>query len=78
MIASRQSLFIQKQKVWQNKVGWVEQQRVFFSDILLDDSYEGNLRKEGRSVRIVVNISSGPKTTKVSEWCDKIVLLWLH
>uniref|UniRef100_A0A3Q2XS22 Neuron navigator 3 n=1 Tax=Hippocampus comes TaxID=109280 RepID=A0A3Q2XS22_HIPCM len=29
------------------------------SDILLDDSYEGNLRKEGRSVRIVVSISSG-------------------
>ncbi|XP_041833278.1 neuron navigator 3 [Melanotaenia boesemani] len=34
------------------------------SDILLDDSYEGNLRKEGRSVRIVVSISSGPNTTK--------------
>ncbi|KAM9327927.1 neuron navigator 3 [Pholidichthys leucotaenia] len=34
------------------------------SDILLDESYEGNLRKEGRSVRIVVTISSGPKTTK--------------
>nr|XP_019955488.1 PREDICTED: neuron navigator 3 isoform X7 [Paralichthys olivaceus] len=34
------------------------------SDILLDDSYEGNLRKEGRSVRIVVTVSSGPKTTK--------------
>ncbi|XP_047246325.1 neuron navigator 3 isoform X3 [Girardinichthys multiradiatus] len=34
------------------------------SDILLDDSYEGNLRKESRSVRIVVSISSGPKTTK--------------
>uniref|UniRef100_A0A3Q1H5X1 Neuron navigator 3 n=1 Tax=Anabas testudineus TaxID=64144 RepID=A0A3Q1H5X1_ANATE len=34
------------------------------SDILLDDSYEGNLRKEGRSVRIVVTINSGPKTTK--------------
>ncbi|XP_077399444.1 neuron navigator 3 isoform X5 [Vanacampus margaritifer] len=34
------------------------------SDILLDDSYEGNLRKEGRSVRIVVSISSGPSTTK--------------
>uniref|UniRef100_A0A665VDZ6 Neuron navigator 3 n=1 Tax=Echeneis naucrates TaxID=173247 RepID=A0A665VDZ6_ECHNA len=32
------------------------------SDILLDDSYEGNLRKEGRSVRIVVTISSGPGT----------------
>lgn len=38
-----------------------------FPDILLDDSYEGNLRKEGRSVRIVVNISRGPRTTKVSE-----------
>ncbi|XP_076578059.1 neuron navigator 3 isoform X18 [Chaetodon auriga] len=34
------------------------------SDILLDDSYEGNLRKEGRSVRIVVTITSGPNTTK--------------
>ncbi|XP_030575753.1 neuron navigator 3 isoform X2 [Archocentrus centrarchus] len=34
------------------------------SDILLDDGYEGNLRKEGRSVRIVVTISSGPNTTK--------------
>uniref|UniRef100_A0A3P9C955 Neuron navigator 3 n=1 Tax=Maylandia zebra TaxID=106582 RepID=A0A3P9C955_9CICH len=30
------------------------------SDILLDDSYEGNLRKEGRSVRIVVTISRKP------------------
>ncbi|CAK6959940.1 neuron navigator 3 isoform X1 [Scomber scombrus] len=34
------------------------------SDILLDDSYEGNLRKEGRSVRIVVTINSGLRTTK--------------
>lgn len=40
--------------------------RFFSSDILLDDSYEGNLRKEGRSVRIVVSISSGPNVTKVS------------
>uniref|UniRef100_A0A8C6KGV6 Neuron navigator 3 n=1 Tax=Nothobranchius furzeri TaxID=105023 RepID=A0A8C6KGV6_NOTFU len=30
------------------------------SDILQDDGYEGNLRKESRSVRIVVSISSGP------------------
>uniref|UniRef100_A0A3P9PHC3 Neuron navigator 3 n=1 Tax=Poecilia reticulata TaxID=8081 RepID=A0A3P9PHC3_POERE len=37
------------------------------SDILLDDSYEGNLRKESRSVRIVVTISSGPKGTKVPQ-----------
>uniref|UniRef100_A0A8C3GCM8 Neuron navigator 3 n=1 Tax=Cyclopterus lumpus TaxID=8103 RepID=A0A8C3GCM8_CYCLU len=37
------------------------------SDILLDDGYEGNLRKEGRSVRIVVTISGGPYTTKVSQ-----------
>ncbi|CAN9508105.1 unnamed protein product [Ophioblennius macclurei] len=37
------------------------------SDILLDDSYEGNLRKEGRSVRIVVTICSGFKTTKGSK-----------
>ncbi|XP_062339736.1 neuron navigator 3 isoform X3 [Osmerus eperlanus] len=34
------------------------------SDILLDDSYEGNLRKEGRSVRIVVTINSGFYKTK--------------
>ncbi|CAI5637459.1 unnamed protein product [Oreochromis niloticus] len=34
------------------------------SDILLDDSYEGNQRKEGRSVRIVVTISSEPNITK--------------
>ncbi|KAM4523187.1 neuron navigator 3 isoform 5-T5 [Fundulus diaphanus] len=37
------------------------------SDILLDDSYEGNLRKESRSVRIVVSISKGPKSTKGSQ-----------
>ncbi|XP_035989598.1 neuron navigator 3 isoform X12 [Fundulus heteroclitus] len=37
------------------------------SDILLDDSYEGNLRKESRSVRIVVSISRGPKSTKGSQ-----------
>uniref|UniRef100_A0A8C8DNX0 Neuron navigator 3 n=1 Tax=Oryzias sinensis TaxID=183150 RepID=A0A8C8DNX0_9TELE len=35
------------------------------SEILLDDGFEGNLRKEGRSVRIVVSINSGPYTTKV-------------
>ncbi|XP_071188146.1 neuron navigator 3 isoform X3 [Salvelinus alpinus] len=34
------------------------------SDILLDDGYEGNLRKEGRSVRIVVTINSGSNKTK--------------
>ncbi|XP_051974264.1 neuron navigator 3-like isoform X2 [Xyrauchen texanus] len=34
------------------------------SDILLDDSYEGNLRKEGRSVRIVVTINSDFNKTK--------------
>uniref|UniRef100_A0A668ACQ6 Neuron navigator 3 n=1 Tax=Myripristis murdjan TaxID=586833 RepID=A0A668ACQ6_9TELE len=34
------------------------------SDILLDDGYEGNLRKEGRSVRIVVTINSSFKKTK--------------
>lgn len=37
------------------------------ADILLDDSYEGNLRKEGRSVRIVVTINSGFYKTKVIE-----------
>lgn len=53
---------------WNNREGFFVCCRFFFSsDILLDDSYEGNLRKEGRSVRIVVNISRGPKTTKVSE-----------
>ncbi|XP_037395912.1 neuron navigator 3 isoform X3 [Pygocentrus nattereri] len=34
------------------------------SDLLLDDSYEGNLRKEGRSVRIVITISGGSNRTK--------------
>lgn len=34
------------------------------TDILLDDGYEGNLRKEGRSVRIVVTINSGSNKTK--------------
>ncbi|KAG7454672.1 hypothetical protein MATL_G00262270 [Megalops atlanticus] len=34
------------------------------SDILLDDGYEGNLRKEGRSVRIVVTIGDGSNKTK--------------
>uniref|UniRef100_A0A1A8C8J5 Neuron navigator 3 n=1 Tax=Nothobranchius kadleci TaxID=1051664 RepID=A0A1A8C8J5_NOTKA len=37
------------------------------SDILQDDGYEGNLRKESRSVRIVVSISSGPATSKGSQ-----------
>lgn len=43
------------------------------SDILLDDSYEGNLRKEGRSVRIVVTISSGPKTTKAKRFQEYLI-----
>ncbi|XP_054609804.1 neuron navigator 3 isoform X10 [Dunckerocampus dactyliophorus] len=43
------------------------------SDILLDDSYEGNLRKEGRSVRIVVNISSGPSTTKGTQMQEYLI-----
>ncbi|GAA6079886.1 neuron navigator 3 isoform X1, partial [Tachysurus ichikawai] len=34
------------------------------SDLLLDDSYEGNLRKEGRSVRIVITITWGSNRTK--------------
>ncbi|XP_072566207.1 neuron navigator 3 isoform X2 [Paramormyrops kingsleyae] len=34
------------------------------SDILLDDGSEGNLRKEGRSVRIVVAITSSSRRTK--------------
>ncbi|XP_034018860.1 neuron navigator 3 isoform X2 [Thalassophryne amazonica] len=37
------------------------------SDILLDDSFEGNLRKEGRSVRIMVTINRGSNITKVSQ-----------
>ncbi|XP_019747338.1 neuron navigator 3 isoform X11 [Hippocampus comes] len=43
------------------------------SDILLDDSYEGNLRKEGRSVRIVVSISSGPSTTKGTQMQEYLI-----
>uniref|UniRef100_A0AAY5EKV6 Neuron navigator 3 n=1 Tax=Electrophorus electricus TaxID=8005 RepID=A0AAY5EKV6_ELEEL len=35
------------------------------SDLLLDDSCEGNLRKEGRRVRIVVTISGESNRTKV-------------
>ncbi|XP_055081633.1 neuron navigator 3 isoform X3 [Periophthalmus magnuspinnatus] len=35
--------------------------------IMSDDSFEGNLRKEGRSVRIVVSIFSTPKTTKFQD-----------
>ncbi|MFT7796689.1 neuron navigator 3 [Arapaima gigas] len=34
------------------------------SDILLDDGYEGNQRKEGRSVRIVVAVNSSSTRTK--------------
>ncbi|KAJ8373912.1 hypothetical protein SKAU_G00044920, partial [Synaphobranchus kaupii] len=34
------------------------------SDILLDDGYEGNLRKEGRSVRIVVTNTDASNKTK--------------
>ncbi|XP_016331274.1 neuron navigator 3 isoform X7 [Sinocyclocheilus anshuiensis] len=37
------------------------------SDILLDDGYEGNLRKEGRSVRIVVTINSDSNKTKARQ-----------
>uniref|UniRef100_A0A1A7WKG9 Neuron navigator 3 n=1 Tax=Iconisemion striatum TaxID=60296 RepID=A0A1A7WKG9_9TELE len=43
------------------------------SDILLDDGYEGNLRKESRSVRIVVSISSGPTTTKGTQTQDLLI-----
>ncbi|XP_028249856.1 neuron navigator 3 isoform X3 [Parambassis ranga] len=43
------------------------------SDILLDDSYEGNLRKEGRSVRIMVTIRSGPNTTKATQSQDYLI-----
>ncbi|XP_053364310.1 neuron navigator 3 isoform X4 [Clarias gariepinus] len=38
------------------------------SDLLLDDGYEGNLRKEGRSVRIVVSIAGGSNRTKSLEY----------
>ncbi|MBN3288823.1 NAV3 protein, partial [Polyodon spathula] len=34
------------------------------SDVLLDDGYEGTMRKEGRSVRIVVTIHKGSNNTK--------------
>uniref|UniRef100_A0A673MHK1 Neuron navigator 3 n=1 Tax=Sinocyclocheilus rhinocerous TaxID=307959 RepID=A0A673MHK1_9TELE len=37
------------------------------TDILLDDGYEGNLRKEGRSVRIVVTINSDSNKTKARQ-----------
>lgn len=47
------------------------------SDILLDDGYDGNLRKEGRSVRIVVTISSGPNTTKVSGRSCLVICIYL-
>ncbi|XP_037833242.1 neuron navigator 3 isoform X15 [Kryptolebias marmoratus] len=43
------------------------------SDILLDDSYEGNLRKESRSVRIVVSISGGPYITKGTKSQDFLI-----
>ncbi|XP_048863874.1 neuron navigator 3-like isoform X2 [Brienomyrus brachyistius] len=34
------------------------------TDILLDDGYEGNLRKEGRSIRIMVTINNSSSRTK--------------
>lgn len=37
-------------------------------DLLLDDGYEGNLRKEGRSVRIVVAVAGGSNRTKVQDF----------
>ncbi|XP_056131750.1 neuron navigator 3 [Lampris incognitus] len=43
------------------------------SDILLDDGYEGNLRKEGRSVRIVVTINSGSNQTKGKQKQDYLI-----
>ncbi|XP_061769981.1 neuron navigator 3 isoform X4 [Nerophis ophidion] len=43
------------------------------SDILLDDSYEGNLRKEGRSVRIVVHINSGPSRTMGTQMREYLI-----
>ncbi|XP_037552169.1 neuron navigator 3 [Nematolebias whitei] len=43
------------------------------SDILLDESYEGNLRKESRSVRITVRISSGPNITKGTKGQDFLI-----
>uniref|UniRef100_A0A3P9MPI9 Neuron navigator 3 n=1 Tax=Oryzias latipes TaxID=8090 RepID=A0A3P9MPI9_ORYLA len=43
------------------------------SEILLDDGFEGNLRKEGRSVKIVVSINSGPNTTKGTKSHDYLI-----
>nr|XP_061817239.1 neuron navigator 3-like [Nerophis lumbriciformis] len=43
------------------------------SDILLDDSYDGNLRKEGRSVRIVVHINSGPSRTMGTQMREYLI-----
>lgn len=45
------------------------------SDILLDDGSEGNLRKEGRSVRIVVSITSSSRRTKVWPRAQGLVLM---
>lgn len=38
-----------------------------FADILLDDGYEGNLRKEGRSFRIIVTNADSSNKTKVTD-----------
>ncbi|XP_062853239.1 neuron navigator 3 isoform X1 [Trichomycterus rosablanca] len=43
------------------------------SDLLLDDGYEGNLRKEGRSVRIVVTVGKGSNRTKVLQSQDYLI-----
>ncbi|XP_024141034.1 neuron navigator 3 isoform X9 [Oryzias melastigma] len=43
------------------------------SEILLDDGFEGNLRKEGRSVRIVVSIHTGPNKTKATRSHDYLI-----
>ncbi|XP_030210536.1 neuron navigator 3 isoform X4 [Gadus morhua] len=43
------------------------------SDILLDDGYEGNVRKEGRSVRIVVSVNSHGHNTKGLKTQDYLI-----
>uniref|UniRef100_A0A3B1J2R7 Neuron navigator 3 n=1 Tax=Astyanax mexicanus TaxID=7994 RepID=A0A3B1J2R7_ASTMX len=43
------------------------------SDLLLDDGFEGNLRKEGRSVRIVVTICGGSNRTKAMKGQEYLI-----
>ncbi|XP_058841627.1 neuron navigator 3 isoform X6 [Acipenser ruthenus] len=44
------------------------------SDVLLDDGYEGTMRKEGRSVRIVITIHKGSNSTKQDVKCQEYLI----